>query len=237
MYSKRVSILVATKDRRVFIPQLIANINYQQYPNHLIEVIVADDGKDSIKDILPNNYIYLQYEVPVTLGKKRQDLNDKATGEILIVMDDDDYYPPTRISHAVEVFHQHPKLDFAFSPTLYLYYLYQQRIDISGPWYKNWPHATFAFTKKYAETHQYNLTSNFGEEREFTNYYRVPYLILKSELTLLALVHKNNTIPKNDLGKRYTTPYRLEHFIKNNTSLHFYRELGKKTGGPTVLYI
>ena len=237
MVKTRVSLLVATKDRRNFIPQLISNINHQDYPKQLIEVIVADDGTDSIRDLLPIDYIYIHYPSAIPLAKKRQDLNQAATGEILIVMDDDDYYPPTRVSHAVETLNKHPQIGFAFTPTLYLYYVYFRRIDISGPWYKNWPHATFAFTKKYAETHQYRITSKYGEEREFTNYYRTPYLLLKPELTILALVHKNNTVPKNDLGLRRPTNYRLEHFIKDKRDLPFYRELAYKSGGPSLLVI
>ena len=74
MAKTRVSLLVATKDRRNFIPQLIANIEHQNYPKQLIEVIVADDGNDSIGDLLPSDYIYIHYPSSTPLAKKRQDL-------------------------------------------------------------------------------------------------------------------------------------------------------------------
>ena len=38
----------------------------------------------------------------MVLGAKRNFMHDKCKGSIIVYMDDDDYYPPDRISHAVE---------------------------------------------------------------------------------------------------------------------------------------
>ena len=38
----------------------------------------------------------------MTLGAKRNFMHEKARGEFLVYMDDDDYYPPCRIRHAIE---------------------------------------------------------------------------------------------------------------------------------------
>ena len=231
---KHISILVPTRNRLSFIPQLIRNIENQDYPKKLIEVIIADDSDTPINHLLPAKYRYLRYDMPITIAEKRHDLNKHATGQILICMDDDDYYPPTRIKHAVEVLtstnHQ-----FACCPTYFLYYPKLKSIYRTGPWLTNWSHNSFAYTKQFAESHHYNKKDKYSEERVFTNFYRIPYAILKPKLTILSIAHGHNTIPKNDLGKRLLTNLILENFIKDMGSLIFYQQLRIKSGGPIKL--
>lgn len=231
----RVSILVATRNRPQFIPQVIRNIATQAYPKHLLEVIVADDGVDPIGHLLPSGYIYIRYEKPIPLGQKRQELKTRATGEILVCMDDDDYYPPTRVSSAVATLKAHPDIGFAYAPTLHLYYPHERAVYSSGPWTSNWPHATFAFTKAFADTHHYTEGDAYGEERHFTDFYRVPHLQLKAEDTILALCHNHNTIPKNRLGKRALLGFDLRPYVRDGASLQFYAGMAGRTGGPVVM--
>ena len=35
------------------------------------------------------------------LGRKRNLMHEKSKGEMIVYMDDDDFYPPNRVSHAV----------------------------------------------------------------------------------------------------------------------------------------
>jgi glycosyltransferase involved in cell wall biosynthesis len=234
MYPK-VSILVPTRDRPNYIPQLLNCIFHQTYPKDKIEVIVADDGKRPIQHLLPPTVKYLRYNTPITLAEKRQYLADNADGEIMVCMDDDDYYPPERVSHAVSTLQKTPGAEIAFCPTLYFYYPTENRIYSCGPWESNWPHATFAFTKKYLETHSYQKSDAFGEERMFTDYFKAPHAVLDPEKTIMALVHNENTVPKNNLGKRRLTRHTLMSLVKDKRSLMFYSARAGKVGGPVVV--
>ena len=49
------------------------------------------------------------------LGAKRNELNRLAKGGIIVAMDDDDYYPPDRVSSVVEAFKKNPKIELAGS--------------------------------------------------------------------------------------------------------------------------
>ena len=40
----------------------------------------------------------------MTLGRKRNLSHEMATCEVFVYMDDDDYYPPERVSHMVEIY-------------------------------------------------------------------------------------------------------------------------------------
>lgn len=37
----------------------------------------------------------------MNIGKKRNIVNQMATGDFMVAWDDDDYYPPTRITHSI----------------------------------------------------------------------------------------------------------------------------------------
>ena len=93
-----------TYNRRPFIKSLISCFNNQTYPD-LIEWIIIDDGTDKIKDLVSNieNVKYYSYSKKLKLGKKRNIANFYSKGKIIVNMDDDDYYPPERIEHAVDV--------------------------------------------------------------------------------------------------------------------------------------
>lgn len=233
-----VSILIPTRDRPLYFKQLVNHILSQTYPMERMEIVVSDDGKNSIERLLPYsklNIVYLREEGPITLAEKRQRLKDTATGEIMVCMDDDDYYPPDRVSHAVETLRAHPGVDFAHAPVFLLYNPQTRRLYQTGPWDKNWGHATFAFNRRFAETHHYQKNDHIGEERTFTDFYRVPHVALQPEKTIVALIHRNNSVPKNDLDKTVALPYPMEHIIRNPVARRFYQQLQMMSGGPVQL--
>ena len=98
-----VSVITPTYNRRIFIPQLIKCYKSQTYPKELLEWIVVDDGEDSVEDLFKDveTVKYTRINEKMKLGKKKF-MQQLATGEILVYMDDDDYYPPDRVTHAVD---------------------------------------------------------------------------------------------------------------------------------------
>jgi glycosyltransferase involved in cell wall biosynthesis len=121
-----VSVLTPTYNRRWFIPALIACFKRQDYPMASIEWIVLDDGLDKVGDLFDASGIsgirYYCSETKLTIGAKRNRLNDLALGVILVCMDDDDYYPPDRISHVVWSMMNNPEYPVCGSSELYLYF-------------------------------------------------------------------------------------------------------------------
>ena len=99
-----VSICTPTYNRRPFFEGLIKCFQNQNYPKDKIEWIIVDDGIDKIEDLVENieQVRYISLEEKVNLGKKRNMMHEMAIGDIIVYMDDDDYYPPDRVSHAVD---------------------------------------------------------------------------------------------------------------------------------------
>ena len=139
-----VSVCTPTFNRRPFIPYLIKCFEAQTYSKSHMEWIIIDDGSDKIEDLVKDlEYVkYFKYDEKMTIGKKRNLLNEKSKGDIIVYMDDDDYYPPERVEHAVSVLQKNPKILCVGSSELYIYYNKLNELYRFGPYREN--HATAA---------------------------------------------------------------------------------------------
>jgi hypothetical protein len=106
-----VSVCTPTFNRRPFIPAMLQCFAHQTYPKDRMEWIIIDDGTDPIEDLVAHHPCvqYFRLEEKISLGKKRNMMHEKARGDIIVYMDDDDYYPPERVSHAVATLLDHRK--------------------------------------------------------------------------------------------------------------------------------
>ncbi len=106
-----VSVCTPTFNRRPFIPAMLQCFAHQTYPKDRMEWVIIDDGTDPIEDLVSQHPCikYFRLEEKISLGKKRNMMHEKARGDIIVYMDDDDYYPPDRVSHAVATLLDHRK--------------------------------------------------------------------------------------------------------------------------------
>ena len=73
-------------------------------------------------------------------------MHEKSRGDIIVYMDDDDYYPPERVSHSVEMLTVSQDALCAGSSEIYIYFKHIVKLYQFGPYGPN--HATtgtFAF--------------------------------------------------------------------------------------------
>merc|ERR1712224_452543 len=117
-----VSVCTPTFNRRPFWPMCIKNFLNQDYPANKMEWIIIDDGTDPIEDLVKNipQVKYFKYDTKMPLGKKRNIMHDKSRGDILVYMDDDDYYPIQRVSHSVNTLLSHPNALCAGASEIYI---------------------------------------------------------------------------------------------------------------------
>lgn len=97
-----VSCIMPTANRQKYIPFAINYFLNQDYSHR--ELIIVDDGKESIRQLLPeNDTIKYFYTEPLgTIGKKRNFACEQARGEIIMHWDDDDWYAEDWISKQVD---------------------------------------------------------------------------------------------------------------------------------------
>lgn len=99
--SPLVSCIMPTANRRRFIPEAIRIFLAQDYPAK--ELIVLDDGEDSVKDLIPTHreIRYVRLGCRQSIGAKRNLGCTVARGDIIAHWDDDDWYAPWRLSYQV----------------------------------------------------------------------------------------------------------------------------------------
>ena len=126
-----VSIITSTCNRARFIPRLIQMVKSQTYPSAKIEWIVLDDG-EPVKHLFEGlNVRYTHHGTKLPMGHKLNLLNKEAKGDIIIVFDDDDYYPPDRVSSVVEAFSKSKK-EVAGTSLVNMYYTDTNEIYSTG---------------------------------------------------------------------------------------------------------
>lgn len=223
-----VSLCTPTFNRRPFISTMIECIANQDYPRDRMEWVIVDDGTDKIGDLLQNltnvpKIHYYPINQKLTLGAKRNFTHSKCNGSILVYIDDDDYYPPERVSHAVNTLVNNKNVLCAGSSEIYVYFKHIQQMYQGGPYGPNHATAgTFAFRKELLQQTRYNENASLAEEREFLKNYTIPFVQLDPLKTILVFSHIQNTFDKRRLledknDKFKPSPKTVDMFIRNTT--------------------
>ena len=197
-----VSVCTPTYNRRHFIPFLIRNFQAQTYPKEKMEWIIIDDGDDCVKDLFEGVECvkYFRYEEKMKLGKKRNLMHEKSKGEIIVYMDDDDYYPPERVNHAVNRLRSQPKALASGSSLMYIYFKHIDKVYRFGPYGPRHATAgTFAFKRELLKQTSYEDDAEMAEEKVFLKNYTIPFVQLDPMKTILCFSHKYNTFDKKKL--------------------------------------
>jgi glycosyltransferase involved in cell wall biosynthesis len=233
-----VSICTPTYNRRRFLPFLIKCFKAQTYPKELMEWIIIDDGEDNVEDIFMDPSLddsmkrcikYYRVEKKMKLGRKRNFMHEKCKGEIIVYMDDDDYYPPERVNHAVNKLRSKPKAIVAGSSIIYIYFKHMDMVYRFGPYGPSHSTAgTFAFKRELLLETKYDDDAEMAEEKEFLKNYTFPMVQLDTMKTILVFAHDHNTFDKKKLlvnphpkfvGKTGMKP---NAFIKDKKMREFY---------------
>jgi glycosyltransferase involved in cell wall biosynthesis len=202
----KVSCIMPTYNRRHYVKDAIQHFLDQDYTNK--ELIIIDDGTDPIKEMIPSNteIRYYRLSSKLTIGEKRNMANAKASGEIIVHFDDDDWYQRTWISQIVNKLLRN--VDVTGLSTLYF-----KSDKLKQAWvykYPNnsqaWVHgATFGYWRHVWEKHPFS-SINIGEDNQF--------LWDKQGLNISPInflngyignVHSHNTSPKYTASERWET--------------------------------
>ena len=203
----KVSICTPTKNRQPFIPILAECIKNQSYPKSLIEWVIVDDSDEPAKEMIDSLGLDIEIKYhysksPLTIGKKRNLSNEIATGDIMINMDDDDFYPIERISHAVDTLNRSECL-IAGCSLIPLLYIDEVSLWLVGPFGQNHATAnTFAYKKELLDLTSYRNEDTYAEEKHFLKNYQLKMEQLEAFKTLICIAHNQNTVNKYELRSR-----------------------------------
>jgi glycosyltransferase involved in cell wall biosynthesis len=223
-----VSVLTPTYNRQRFFNQYLKLVARQDYEG-TIEILVLDDGSEDLSSILKadSRIRYIKLEKKQPIGHKRNILCDEAKGDLIVHMDDDDFYFPTRISSAVNALQSNNFLiagtarHFIYDTTTKDDAIFQ--CGPLGPF--NAGCASMAYWSEYLNNHQYDDAKNKSEELEFTNYFKEPMYQLDPFQTMIVIQHGKNTVGMDLINCQIKTHFTAGDFIKNKQDRYFYQSL------------
>ena len=230
-----VSVVCPTWNRREFLPYLLYIYQYQDYPADKRELIILDDSEQSNQDLIEmmvdsalHNVRYVHSPERLPLGRKRNMLNELALGEYIISFDDDDYYPPEKISHQVAEMQGHNAL-FSGCDQIYVWYSHLDKMYLS---HRFGPHhalnGTFGVHLNLLKKNRYQDDIALGEERTFLNNFTTPVLQLAPEKSIVCISHSRNTYDKDFvMGSCIPVDLRLEDLVKDENLLAHDRRLSR----------
>jgi hypothetical protein len=125
--------------------------------------------------------------------------NKHSKGDIIVVMDDDDWYPKTRVSHAVSALTTSPCEIAGCSPKL----LYDYDLDMLLHFKQFCPnHSTndcFAYKRSYLKCNSYDPMKDMAEEASFTKNFTNPLVQLDPVHSIISSSHSMNTFSKKEI--------------------------------------
>jgi hypothetical protein len=201
-----VSIVTITQySRRECLANLSMLIKAQIYKNIVEWVIVegTQDKADSIKNTklisvmksdIPINFITWSSGQP--LSNLRNSGNEACRGDIIVCMDDDDYYPPTRITHAVYMLQKSTALLAGCSAAYIYFYSTGQFFQFKGFGKRHSINNCLAYKRAYLLNHAYAPNLLKAEETSFTNGFSEPMVQLDPGKTIVISGHATNTVDK-----------------------------------------
>lgn len=266
----RVSLLTPTFNRRAFFGQCVRCVLHQDYPRDLVEWIILDDGTDPIHDLLPAaaregegegegekktraglpriRYVRLEERLP--LGEKRNRLHALATGDILMYVDDDDYYPPCRVSRSVQALVAHTAAMAVGCSEIPVWFLEEDVVWTFGPYRGG--HAscgTLAFRRELVAGPAARAcipSAAHAEEQHLLDDWRVPLVQMDPRDVILCVAHGANTVDKRSVRdsmmrradgiaycRRSAVPG--SKIVRDAASRAFYRELRAVTASPEAV--
>lgn len=211
-----VSIITISQFIRSECLPILSALIEQQYYTNIIEWIIVEGSqtpehclenqKKIQESILSKNPLlgkieirYIYQEIPLPLGELRNISNQQAKGDIIVCMDDDDYYPPTRVSHAVKTLQTSSCKIAGCSPILMMDYITGKKFQFKKLLDFHSTNNCFAYKKSYLETNSYDKTKSFGEEQSFTKAFSEPLVQLDPSKTVVLSVHTKNTFNKRKI--------------------------------------
>ena len=239
-----VSVVTPTWNRAAFLPYLLYMFRYQDYPADRRELVILDDSPENQTATInaltrgqPENLNirYVHHPERLSLGAKRNKLNALAKGEYIVCMDDDDYYPPDKISYTIEMMQRHRAL-ISGSDQIPIWYSHINRVFKTHRFGdNNILNGTFCYHRNYLKKHRYDDDCNLGEEQAFTNNFSVKPLQLPGERTILCVSHSHNTFDKDFvLGSSEATGQTVSDIVRDPMLRSWYQSLHNATAGQPM---
>jgi glycosyltransferase involved in cell wall biosynthesis len=208
---KTVSITTLTQLKRFGSIQILKDmIKGQTYKNIIEWVLVEGSQKEedacknaanieTLREDFEIPIVYIEYVPNSKIGALRNRGNKMCKGDITVCLDDDDYYFPERVEHAVLKLNA-SKHKIAGCTAIVLYdFILQRLYKFKGFAPFHGTNNTMAWKAEYIKNHTHDETVDNAEESSFTNNFSEPMVQLDALKSLIVCSHDYNTYNKREL--------------------------------------
>jgi hypothetical protein len=223
------SCIMATANRRAFVPQAIQLFLRQDYPNR--ELIILDDGEESVADLIPDEerIRYLRLTQRFSMGTKHNMACEMAQGAVIVHWDDDDWQAEWRLSYQIgELLQQSPDTLCGLSRVLFYEPRSNRAWEYSYPGGRSWVlGATFCYRKRFWERNRFP-DMNEGADTVFVwNLQNANVIAHQDSRFFVGTVHSHNTSPKRTETSGWRTLSSEEiRGLLNSQDWSFYERFG-----------
>jgi len=213
----KISIITPTYNRRRFYSLLQRNMDNFLYPKDKIEWIIIDDSEkdeDSIEDLIPidDNIKYLRIKQKeedkeqfkkLSIAYKRNLGVQRATNEIIIHVDDDDYYPPESLLARVKLLikYKDKGIKCIGSSQIGIYDIFKNISSLSSDGAISFSEASMAYYKDFWVQKQFTSKQLEGEHKDFMESRLHKCMDIPYAFVIIAFSHDSNYTTGRKINK------------------------------------
>jgi hypothetical protein len=205
-----ISVVTLLYNRRKFFDLACHSLMIQDYPKDKIEWIIVEDSDNPAEDAsdrvmavaaqaAPVRVVYVPLKKKRTVGAKRNLGVEKATADIVLMMDDDDHYPETSFRRRVAWLTAHPWGPQAVAATTIACYDLVNGVSavnsppLQLPLAQRISEATLAFRRSWWEARPFPADVQVGEGESFAAGREGELLEIPPQQAIVAFSHGKNT--------------------------------------------
>ena len=196
-----ISIITPTYNRRKIFHIALNNFENFIYPKNKIEWIIIDDTPEhlyTLDDILPKDprikYHLIKSDKLMYISQKRNIAVSKASNDIIVHMDDDDYYPPESLLARVKILmkYKNEGIRCVGCSKIGVYDLINNVSSMSSDSPISLSEASMAYTKDFWTERNFDNNAKIGEHKYFTETRLNEIIDIPYSFVIIAINHKNN---------------------------------------------
>ena len=194
-----ISIITPTRNRQKLFCIAINNFMDFMYPRDKIEWVIVDDGIEDLSLMLNFDshrdtikYIKMANQTPIPMGRKRNLCVHHCSYDIIISLDDDDYYPPESIISRVKCLIKYPHIGCVGCNQIGCYDLINKTSSLASDGQHFFSEASMGFRRSFWEQRPFYDSDQRGEGKYFLQYRQDQMLNIPFQFVITAINHHSN---------------------------------------------
>lgn len=224
-----VSIITPTRNRRHLFSLTLRNWMMIKYPKDKLEWVIVDDGTEDLSDLVKSDSRIRYTKLDggpngFPIGQKRNICCEIASHDVIVCMDDDDYYFPENVLSRVKTLITN-NVGCVGCSAMGAYDLTTDKSAFisNGPRFLT--ESTMAFTKSFWKSRQFYNYDGSGEYDKFLRFRQTDVRTIPYQFVSVAFFHGGNMSGLRRKIAENEGSYHTIHDVVDEDTLHFIQSL------------